>query len=82
MHGVGIPASDSQLPFHSHHGLDSVVERWWRWLPRRRGQRRWDDWHRGQPERAKGSNESAMVRFPITVSAANLFPSLMLSSFC
>jgi hypothetical protein len=41
-----------------------------------------DDWHRGQPERAKGSNESAMVRFLITVSAANLFPSLMLSSFC
>ena len=25
-HGVGVPASDSQSRFHSHHNLDSVTE--------------------------------------------------------
>jgi hypothetical protein len=81
---VGIPASNSQSPFHSHRGLDSVAERWWRWLPRRRCQRLWDDWRRGQPERAKCSNESAMVRLPdyrFCRQAANFFRSLRLSSF-
>jgi hypothetical protein len=40
---------------------------------------RWDDSHQGWPERAKCSNESAMVRFPdhrFCRQAGNLFPSL------
>ena len=49
MQGVGVPVNDSQSHLHSHHSLVSVAEDG---CQRDGVKRRWDDWHRGWPERA------------------------------
>ncbi|KAI0264540.1 hypothetical protein BGY98DRAFT_1040772, partial [Russula aff. rugulosa BPL654] len=46
MHGVGIPASDSQSHLHSYHGLDSIAENVGDGCQCDSVERRLDDWHK------------------------------------
>ena len=71
-HFTSHPVSDCRSHIHSHHNLDSVAGYGADGCQRNGVERRWDNWHKGWPERANCSKESAMVRLLDQLSAFRL----------